>query len=797
MGYRVGELAGPYEVLQLLGRGTFGEVMLARDVRRKQNHVALKTVSCDQLCGDAAGRVQEAALTEAKILMSLKHPHIVRCFEAQWNAERYVVWLALEYMDGGDVQNLIDSRRQAEEQPFEAHFVRRVLACVGSALQYVHAEGVLHRDVKPANVLVARRSQRIKLGDFGISKLLETTGRARSVVGTPYYLAPEIVSGQAYGAPADAWALGVCLFELAALRRPFEAGNPLALVRRICEEPPVGLPEDTVPDISRAITGLLERDVHHRLTLTQALAVSDAVAALAAATHSVDHDISRQMSQVTSPSRRLGGSYLGDFSPDLPDTISQDVSPVSMATTASEYGNSPHEAGGAADIVASLCGLTNTEQIDHSSAHPWHGYEVLAQAKAALGADIDDPEDLQCALRALEAVAPQVGDPFHEAVEALSCELRIRISALRADAAALLQNLLEGPSVQGVHAALLRERTVFNLPSQWVPVAGHASVVAETVTTVCMGISDEDDADADVAALETAIELATSLGVDTSRAEERAAAVRGLLTLRVSWGAVTCFLLLPQSAPFHALVSAVARRFGIQAAVGLPGGQLPFELWYREGAEFAPLCDHSSWETCLRRHSRPGRLELRLEAVNGVAPPLRRRVRQSSVGSSQVPFVVTGRRLGSSGEVVSGSPPRVAAPPASWTGRPEKGRNRLRPPLPVSRSGRRRDKACHSGGLAVAGRYPGVPELAVADARTAYIVPPPPPPPPPPPTSEPNISKRISSKSSVSASQLGGARTPRRSARAAVATVSTPLSSARRHLGGFIGAPRIYCSLAS
>lgn len=640
MGYRVGEYAGPYQVLQLIGRGTFGEVLLARDPRRLNHRVALKTVSCDQLTGEAVDRVRIAALREAELLRRLKHPHIVRCEEAIWDSDRRVVCLALELMDGGDVQNLVDGRRKAGKGPFEPHFVRRVLAAVGSALCYIHGEGVLHRDVKPANILIQRRSHRITLADFGISKLLESTGRARTVVGTPYYLSPEIVSGQAYGAAADAWALGVCLFELAALHRPFEAGNPLALVRRICEEDPIGLPQETAPDILRAIFGLLQRDPLQRLLLSEALAVSDQVAVLAVPTDEISH------------------THQGFSLPTSPQSLvnCNELSPVSIATTETGSASSPCEAA-SAEILASLRHAdsrrphTAASQWQKADWH-WAGQEVEAEAEAveagwqvceairharlALSADVDDPEELQQALLALEQVSPWRS----AAHEALGNELRLRISALRADAAALLQSLLDGPEAG--------ERTGLALPPQWVPMGGQL----DSVTTVC--------AEDDVAALETAIELATSLGVDTGPAESIASA-RGLLSLRVVWGSFTRFLLLPLHVPFRVLFSEVARRFGLPCSSG--GACFSFELWCREGSEVSLLSDQTAWENCLRRR-RLRRLELRLEALAAPAPLLRR-VR---CGSAQAPFVVMGTRISAPGKENEGA----------W------GQRGHRPPLPFS-----------------------------------------------------------------------------------------------------------------
>jgi len=726
MGYRVGERAGQYEVLRLLGRGTFGEVLLARDSDRPQHLAALKTIACDQLAGDAAERSRRAALAEARLLLRLRHPHIVRCEEVQWDADRRVVWFALEYMDGGDAQGFVDDRREAGGQPSEAHFVRRVLAAVGSALRYVHDLGVLHRDVKPANVLLARRSQRIKLGDFGIAKLLETTGRAYTVVGTPYYLSPEIVSGQAYGPPSDAWALGVLLYELVTLRRPFEAANPLALVRRICEGPWDSLPPDTAPDICRAIDGLLERDARKRLTLAEVLAVGGAVAALA----TEDMACSLEAAPMVPDSWELSSADAAE------------LSPVSIATSDSGGGGgspSSREGGGAAEIVATLCGVgqaaapallaADAAQVaapSSAGARPavaqaegaerppespddgvhaavlaaprvrqllWQDSEAMAQARAALTGEVDDPEELQIALFNLEQseVPRSCGGASAEAYEALRCELQLRIAALRADAAALLKSL-----IIDVPRPLLASFSAGGCPASVVYDTDAEPPGADTVTTMFMH-EDSSAADNslpagdDVAALENAIELATSLGVDTESAEEQAASARGRLSLRVAWGASAVFCLLPLGVPFAALMAEVARRFGLSRPHGVVAGAgtgvgtagassaaapTPFPFEFRDDgpagpqAFQAPLRDEASWEAFLKRRGlqgRPGRAELRVHAP-------------------QTPFIVMGTRLSSAGgaptTAVAPSPAGVPGGPASRLTTP------VRPCVMVGRPGR-------------------------------------------------------------------------------------------------------------
>jgi len=233
---------------------------------------------------------------------------------------------------------------------------------------------------------------------------------------------------------------------------------------------------------------------------------------------------------------------------------------------------------------------------------------------------------------------------------------------------------------------------------------------------MCMG-ADEDSCD-DVAALETAIELASSLGVDTGAAEEHAASARGLLSLRVSWGSTACFMLLPSGMPFFKVREVVARRFGfMEGELGTQRAAPVFELWYREGSEFHHAHDEATWETCLYHAlSQLRRVELCLETVAGVHPPLRRRVRRGTP-PCQAPFMVTGTRLstpchmhGEAGESLHPLPfvanGGFRSVPPSWRGQPARkaqARRSPRPPLPSARE--RRQQACLHGstGLAVSG----------------------------------------------------------------------------------------------
>jgi len=273
MAVRVGDVVGHYKVQQLLGRGSFSSVLLGQDSHHPDRRFALKVIACDHMDKNSAAQAMKEAIAEAQLLQRLRHPHIVSCHQLCWDIERCAVWLALDFMDGGDLQKLIEgwcgfsSTVAMNPGMYQASLLRRVVAALGSALIYTHSHGVLHRDVKPSNVLLSTGYRHIKLADFGISKILEATGHAYSTVGTPYYLSPEIVSGEPYGPASDAWAVGVVMYEMAALHRPFRAENQLALACQIAQQVPEPLPEGCAFDIAEVVNGLLIKDPLKRLQL--------------------------------------------------------------------------------------------------------------------------------------------------------------------------------------------------------------------------------------------------------------------------------------------------------------------------------------------------------------------------------------------------------------------------------------------------------------------------------------------------------------------------------------------------
>lgn len=218
---------------------------------------------------DMSEDVLRSAATEVKILEQLEpHENIVQYFEHFFDDEG-TVNIVMEHCVGGDLESVLKVRQQASQplRPIEAIFLSFQLLV---AVRHLHRNGILHRDLKPANVFVCYKpnpptgvsspgpsgtttpttssaqvsdqhhqtsltSCTLKLADFGISRVMERTASvARTVVGTPFYIAPEQCNGEAYGTPADMWALGCIVYELGSMgRRCFQGENLLAVVRSI------------------------------------------------------------------------------------------------------------------------------------------------------------------------------------------------------------------------------------------------------------------------------------------------------------------------------------------------------------------------------------------------------------------------------------------------------------------------------------------------------------------------------------------------------------------------------------
>jgi serine/threonine-protein kinase len=227
-----GRRLGHYRVERDLGRGAMGMVMLGVD-ERSGLPVALKTMALSrEFHGDALAEARARFFREAEMAGRLQHPGIVRVHDA--GEDGGLAFIAMELLSGRDLS--------AYAQPATLLPVTQVastLARVADALDFAHRQGVTHRDVKPANIMVDFERDVIKLTDFGIAHIADATStRTGLVLGTPSFMSPEQMAGDRVDGRSDLYALGVTLFQLLTGRLPFEGGSMAGLVRAIASEAP-------------------------------------------------------------------------------------------------------------------------------------------------------------------------------------------------------------------------------------------------------------------------------------------------------------------------------------------------------------------------------------------------------------------------------------------------------------------------------------------------------------------------------------------------------------------------------
>jgi WD40 repeat protein/tRNA A-37 threonylcarbamoyl transferase component Bud32 len=241
---------GKFEILAELGNGSMGAVYEARDPVLDRR-VALKTVAPGLLSQrDAVERFQR----EARAAARLQHPNVVTIFELGETGE--TVFIAMELLEGMDLARaLVPADRLTLREKL------KVVVDVCRGLDYAHKQGIVHRDVKPANIRV-RPDGSVKIVDFGIARVLDATNLTATglVLGTPSYMAPEMLEGRGIDHRADMWAVGIILYEVLTGRRPFEAETIPSLVYRIVHEPlprldadKMGVPEDVVAVAAQAL----------------------------------------------------------------------------------------------------------------------------------------------------------------------------------------------------------------------------------------------------------------------------------------------------------------------------------------------------------------------------------------------------------------------------------------------------------------------------------------------------------------------------------------------------------------
>ena len=207
-----------YKMVKLLGEGSYGKAYLCQSEAENVKYV-IKQIIIEGM----STQEQNETLNESTILAKLDHPNIIK-FKEVFIAKRpkRTINIVTEFADGGDLGQKISAQKGhlMQENEILDYFTQICLA-----IKHIHDKKIIHRDLKSQNVFLTK-SGLVKLGDFGIAKGFKNTwDKASTVIGTPYYLSPEIVNNKPYDYKSDIWSLGVLLYEMMALKMPFDAGS--------------------------------------------------------------------------------------------------------------------------------------------------------------------------------------------------------------------------------------------------------------------------------------------------------------------------------------------------------------------------------------------------------------------------------------------------------------------------------------------------------------------------------------------------------------------------------------------
>jgi serine/threonine-protein kinase len=245
-------MLGRYEIEKELGKGAMGVVYLGKDPKISRV-VAIKTMALSQeFEADELEDVKARFFREAETAGRLNHPNIVTMYDA--GEEHDLAYIAMEFLKGKD---LVGYTKQPNLLPLPK--VLSIVSRVADALSYAHSLNVVHRDIKPANIMYDPESDTVKVTDFGIARITDSSKtKTGMVLGTPSYMSPEQLAGAKIGGHSDLFSLGVSLYQLACGKLPFEGDSMAQLMFRIANEEPTDI-LSVKPDLPPCVVAIIKK----------------------------------------------------------------------------------------------------------------------------------------------------------------------------------------------------------------------------------------------------------------------------------------------------------------------------------------------------------------------------------------------------------------------------------------------------------------------------------------------------------------------------------------------------------
>lgn len=252
----IGKTIGKYEILAEIGRGGMGIVYLGHQ-KSLNRQVAIKVLP-PQLASDKTS--VERFIQEANLIAKLNHENIIQIYDIEEQDEMY--FIIMEYLDGASLDKIIRHKVLEFTREEMTGFIFKVC----QALEATHKHGIIHRDVKSANIFITR-DKRVKLMDFGISKIASSTATTGSALGTPSYMSPEQAKGEVLTPATDIYSLGIVLYEILTQKLPFTGEDAFSVALKQINEnpiPPIRLDDSIPPCLNRCCLVAMSKDKTNR-----------------------------------------------------------------------------------------------------------------------------------------------------------------------------------------------------------------------------------------------------------------------------------------------------------------------------------------------------------------------------------------------------------------------------------------------------------------------------------------------------------------------------------------------------